>query len=48
MMNKLTRLWDKFLTWLWWPAVKEAIEDKKDKKGAGGFEPPTPSSLVLF
>ena len=26
-MNKLARLWDKFLTWLWWPAVKEAIED---------------------
>jgi len=29
MMNKLTRLWDKFLTWLWWPALKEAIENKK-------------------
>ena len=32
-MNKLTRLWDKFLTRLWWPALKEAIENKKNKKG---------------
>ncbi len=30
-MGNLVRLWDKFLTWLWWPAVKETIEGKKKR-----------------
>ncbi|MBA7481172.1 hypothetical protein ES707_16642 [subsurface metagenome] len=41
-LDKLTRLWNKFLTWLWWPATKEAIEDKKTKKGSEDSNPRPP------
>ncbi len=30
-MNKLTRLWDKFLTWFWWSAVKDELKVRKKR-----------------
>lgn len=33
---KLARFWDKFLEWLWWPAVEEVIEAKKKKEANEG------------
>jgi len=27
------RLWNKFLTWLWWPGAKAALDEAK-KRGA--------------
>ncbi len=30
------RLWDKFLTWLWWPGAKAALDEAK-KRGRYGL-----------